>query len=529
VNPLILKRGEIFFVSIVSTILILVTSLPHLFAFFDTSLGEKYLGASSLLSGDYYSYLSWITQAHDGVFLMRDLYAPEYEGGYLFHPLFLLLGLFAKFSGLGAPLAYHFARIFFIGVFCFSVHLLYSLFTKNIRERQTALLLLVSAGGFGAFFGKFSADISMPEINMFLSLHISLLNIVSLSLATLFAYVALRYLHERNWRVVIVGALLLSALALVHTYDVILFGMIFFVYAITRFIAYRDYDFLMNMLWVFALTLPSIIWQSVVLLNDQALSMWYFLQVSTFSPNLFSYVSGLGVLLLLACWGMHTCLRDRTRETLFFVVWLTVVFLMLYNPLLPSLGRKFVEGIQIPLAFFASIAFLQLFHKGVMLRIFALFLAFLLIATNVEMLYKDIFYYSSHERPRAISSDEVSAMKWIRENTSHSDIFLSEVFIGNIIPALTARPVYMGHNDQTLNFELKNHILGYAFAYGHNVPHLWAKLLNDGEISYVVEDKEVRSLGGQIGLIEGLVPVFMTDSIVVYKVFQRGSFAGSDQ
>lgn len=505
--------------SAVAVALILVTSLPYIFGYMSTPSSRMYLGVSHFLPGDYYSYLSWITQAQGGAFFLRDLYAPEYQGGFLFHPLFLLLGFFSKFFTLSVVVAYHVARVFLIGVFCFLAYALYSLVTKNPLERRIALLLLVSSSGFGFFLGKFSADLSMPEIGIFFSSYLSVLNMASLSLILLLAILTLRYFHERHWLMIIISAGILSILSLIHTYDVILFGGILFAYSLVRLTIYKESEFLMNVLWVFVLTLPSLIWQSIVLVHDESLSVWYFVQMSTFSPSLLSYISGLGILLFSALVGMRIVARSFSKEVLFFFVWLVIVFLILYNPFLPALQRKFIEGIQIPLAFFSSIAFLYLFNKGGTMKLVAVFLIGISLLTNVQIILEDMFIYLPNEKPRSISLDEAHALEWIKKNIGANDVILSEVFMGTIIPAFTARPVYMGHNDQTLNFEMKNHLLGYAFSLGPTAPRLWSKLLHDGHIRYVVEDSQVREIGGGVAGVHGLIPVFRSDTVVIYEVF----------
>jgi|GEM_PF-2810830 len=512
-----LARKELFFVSAVAITLIIVTSLPYFWGYHSVTSG-KYLGASYFLPGDYYSYLSWITQAENGTIFMRNLYAPEYQGGFLFHPIFLLLGLLSKLFAISAPVIYHLARIFFIAVFCFFVYALYSLMTEKIQERRVALLLLVSTAGFGSFLGKISADIWMPEINMFFSFYLCVLNVASLSLVLLFAIVVLKNFHKRNWLAVVFCAGLLSTLSLIHSYDVILLGGIILVYSIARIILYGEFEFFMNVLWTFALTLPAVIWQSTVLANDEGLSMWYFTQMFTPSPILFSYIFGLGILLFFACIGIYFSHSTISREKLFFLVWLAVVFLLLYNPFFPDLQRRFSEGIQIPLAFFASIAVLFFLNKRRVVRFVVILLLVTSLLTNIQIIYKDMFVYPSSEKPRMLSRDEVAAIEWINKNVETNDVVLSEVFMGNIIPALTGRLVYMGHSDLTLNFAMKNHLLGYAFALGPSAPRLWSRLLHNGHIRYVVEDNEVRALGGSLRYVFGLKPVFLSDTVVIYSV-----------
>lgn len=79
--------------------------------------GEVFLGSPLVGPADYYSYLAWITQAREGEILFYNYSAsPQLSStGALFHPIFLVLGVIAKYTALSPMTLYHGAT----GVFGF--------------------------------------------------------------------------------------------------------------------------------------------------------------------------------------------------------------------------------------------------------------------------------------------------------------------------------------------------------------------------------------------------------------------------
>jgi len=79
----------------------------------------------------------------------------------------------------------------------------------------------------------------------------------------------------------------------------------------------------------------------------------------------------------------------------------------------------------------------------------------LLSLTNLYNIFQEVVLYSNYSTPYYISRESYEAMLWIKNNLSRDQVILAEPVDGNIIPAITANVVYLGHGHQTADWTTK--------------------------------------------------------------------------
>ena len=163
--------------------------------------GARLSGLHTLNSEDTPTYYAWIEQARRGQLRFRQLFTSEPHEPALVNPLFLLIGAFARATGLGNAAAYHAARVL-LGLAM--VPLLYAFLRVCLPggpARAAARAILLFAGGLGWLFrlagappDRWPIDLWVPEASLFLSLVESPLNLASYGLWAGVSAAALRAL-----------------------------------------------------------------------------------------------------------------------------------------------------------------------------------------------------------------------------------------------------------------------------------------------------------------------------------------------
>jgi hypothetical protein len=217
-------------------------------------------------------------------------------------------------------------------------------------------------------------------------------------------------------------------------------------------------------------------------------------------------------------------------------IWVFSAALLVFAPL--DQQRRYVLGVQIPLAILASIGltrvalpalkqtatFRRLIQKprysvaGLERLFIVLFLAIMSLS-NIYIL-ADLSANLSFEQPYPFfrTRAEIAAIEWLQANTDRSDIILTGYQTGNYLGAHAGNLVVIGHWAETTDWERK-YREAYRF-YNSLTDDVWRQdFLNYYDVSYVWLGPEERSLG-QYNLDEAdyLRTVYRRDGIELYKV-----------
>jgi len=518
-NQLVTRKewGIVFFIAF---FLMLLSVVPYIYAQLATNGGTIFIGTHILNSSDTYSYLSWIEQARNGSILFKVLYTSEAQLAILLHPLFLILGLINRLIDVPNIVLFHSARFIAGIVFCFIAYRFIADYFNKKTERLICLLVLLTSSGLGWLVGGKSSDLWMTESVTFLSLYESLINIVSLSLM-LGLFIQLR----RNPASIIIPALLINILTLTHSYYFVSAIVLAGLYLLVDYYHTKSVHNGRAFLWILALSLPSVIWQSWVLIKNSSLGIWATLQTNTPAIAPVYYLTGYGLLLLFGVIGLVVSQRQKQiHDRLFLVGWIVVTAVLMYLPVLSRFQRKFNEGLHIPIAILACMGILWCYYsipnkfrsgRYVFLISYIAVLSF----SNILLVTRDIREFGLHKQPYFITSMQREALVWLSRQSEKNGIILSGYYMGNLAPAYTANLVYVGHYDQTVNFllkyELVTQLLSTKVVYKDPLKYFVAQ----NGINYIVIDEEVRSWGGFDATGRDYLELaYSNEDVQIYKV-----------
>jgi len=180
------------------------------------------------------------------------------------------------------------------------------------------------------------------------------------------------------------------------------------------------------------------------------------------SPIMLSYLLGFGAVAVLAASGL-LILRRRPRRTYadwLLIGWVGVTAIAVNAGPVISFERRCIEGVFIPLCLLAAIGMaewvipwlqgrLHLDERRARQAAIAVLLVCIL-PTNI-MLLADGFA----SKQAVIPTDWVRAYEWLAHNTGRHDCVLTSPLVGNHLAWIAVRPVYVGHTQQTIDFERK--------------------------------------------------------------------------
>ena len=514
----LITRDEWKFVAIIGSTILFFASAPYFIGYFFVPSDTFYLGISAQNTADDMSYLSWIEQARGGATFFRELYTTEFAPANLFHPLFLLLGFAGKAFFLPSILIFQLGRVFFGALLFFVAYRFIAFFTDEVSVRRSAFLFLGITSGLGFLFGLYSPDLWMPESITFFALFDSVLDLSAMLLMIGIFSTILRSLRGRNRTAMLLGAFLLNMLIVIHPYNAVIVLAVSVLFALSRVFLSHERALLWNVLELFLLSFPAFFWQLHVLSSNEALGVWYFLQTKAVSPPFLDYMKTYAPYIL--C--MIPLFLDKNRRVIFaryqlLFLWVVVSFLFAYAPV--AYQRKFVEGVHIPLALLAAFGVSSLRRE--LSRVFVPAILILLSVTNVLLLVTQTRSILRYTWPTSLSREEYRATEWIARNIPPDQSILAGEFMGNVIPAMSARFVYLGHVDQTTNYDLKRSFMHQILAPGVSHERTWKVLRAHTNVRYVLVDKEMRRQGeGLLTGISGMTLAYENSDIQIYRLMK---------
>ncbi len=288
-----------FLIALIAVAVVLA-SVPVIYALLSRPTGSSYIG-SVFGTDDQMVYAAWMRQAMDGRLLMDNRFTIAPQPSLTVHVYFFALGLVAKLVGI--PTAANLARLVFGGAFLALLYRLVRRLSTNVYCTKLALTLSLVGGGLGflvwhnfgvaivkpepsfltaAMLGKLPTDIWQPEGFVLPSMLTSSLFMVSLCLIV---YVLQCVVDAReDWRKVAPGAVAFGVLMNIHSYDVLLVGIILVGLLISSLVQKQFRAvWLARVLVIIAGVIPAALWFVYVLRNDPVFQARA--ATETFSPN----------------------------------------------------------------------------------------------------------------------------------------------------------------------------------------------------------------------------------------------------
>lgn len=503
-----------------------LTCVPYIIGYAITPTGYHFLGFIYNMD-DACVYLSWMRQAADGHFFLRNLFTTEPQSGQGFNLFFLALGTFARIAHLPLVSVFHLARIAAGVALLLAIYRISAFWFEDERSRRMGLLIVGLSAGFGwAFRGdvadlmRASVDRWQPEAITFLSLYASPLYSFPILLMVGSLYFLVRHEKTGDWKYPIYAGLILLVLANIHTYDVITIGLIWAMYSAYRLIR-KDVRPVFGGLIAAAIAAPSAVYQYHFYAIDQVFRARA--AVPTPSPAIYWYAAGYGLLIPLALYGIWRSVKQH-RDIGLLICWPAAGFVASYLPI--AFQRKLLLGIHIPISLLATLGVMGLMEYIPIKRrtLVTIALIGLLIPSNMVFLSRDIVRVLTNEISTGAhvpyaSDNELAALEYLRIHSRPGDLILAVPPTACLIPGFAGRPVYCGHWGETLDFRRKFWEV-FAFYSNKETPDQRLDFLREHGFSYVVgyhQEEGVRMVNFDAQPAPYLKPVFRTEELTVYK------------
>lgn len=452
--------------------IIALSSIPYLWGWWLTPHGAQFTGLTHNID-DGAVYLSWMRQAADGHFFIRNLFTAESQPARAFNILFLLMGGVTRLLHIPLIWAFHLFRAGLGIALIFVVWKFSRLFLdKRARMLLIPVIGLTSGVGWlipGATAPNGSVDVWQPEAITFLSIYLNPLFIAGLVLMIgAFYWLELARRTGRS-RYAVCAGLSMLALGNVHTYDVITVACVWTAYVVV--LAFSDRKAFGKTIRLSAIAglvaAPSVAYQAYILSIDPVFRARANTVIT--SPPIWSFLTGYGCILLGAAAGAWLYTRAAWRgpfpqpstfnSQLLLISWSVVGFVVPYIPVAQQ--RKLIMGVQIPIAILCAYTLAWLLTRlprtvgwGVVATVFLLS-----VGSNARFLAQDMRLLGddrtvTHYRPYLLDS-EVDAMRFLRRTAAPSDVILAPPDIALFTPAFAGRRVYYGHWSETPGYGAK--------------------------------------------------------------------------
>ncbi len=412
---------------------------------------------------DYNPHLRWARQAWEGKGRFVNLYTTEPHPALTFNLHDWLLGRFCRWTGMPLHFGSRLSHTVAVIVFVFAAWWLAKPFLTE-PQQLTYLVMLCFLGGF--------PWLAMPEANTFIALATMPWFVWGKALAALMMGSLVRTL-EGDWRWAIVGGIAGVVLGNVHPYALapigygmlLWFGSMIWLRRTQQAARWTPCTGVVSAIVI----LPAIVsaaWQAWAILSDPIYRAEFQFPLET--PPLWTFVINYGVIGVLSGLALPFTWRQARDENdgrwWLLATWLLGAFLAVH--LTPtSQPRKLIEGGYLPMCVCAAWAW----HEFVLPRSHAFRLhpltALLAIGSlapltfwrdNVQVFRQDEHLSLHHQEiPCYLHESHIQLARWLERHAEPGDAILCAYQLGNYLPVLTGRRVFVGHWAGTLQVNPK--------------------------------------------------------------------------
>jgi hypothetical protein len=390
------------------------------------------------------SYLAKMQIGYQGLWQFRLPYtANPGEGTYLFL-FYIFLGQISRLFHLPIIFFYHLIRLF-SATFLFLILMLRIKYLfpllKNMEWGQVWIVFGAGLGWIGSLIGVFSSDYWVAEAFPFLSSFAT--PHFTLGLAILIIIVTGQEKEESSHRKVTI-VLLSLILSIIMPFGVVVALLVVAGYEFWKIIINRKIRLGISP-WLIVGGFPFLIYQFYIIQIHPILKVWNF-QNQTPSPTLFDFALSFLPALGFAVWGGWKALRCNEDKLYIYIVWFMLGVILIYIPF--NLQRRFIFGLYVPIVILAMRGLIDVSEKMKRAWLGSVFM-FLSIPTNFLIIVAGLFGCISHNPAIYLTTDEYTALVWIKENLPGDAVILSSPEMGKYIPAQTGRRVVYGHPFET--------------------------------------------------------------------------------
>lgn len=541
-----INKKEWRLIAIVIFIVVIITSLPHLYGFLNTPAKYYYTGSQRVNSADIQVYFSYLEQVKQGHWFFKDLFTSEPQQRIIFNPLWLGIGLLAKFFHLSSFLAFQLARIFLIPIFLILAYVFIVYFFSDEIKRKICFIALIFSSGLGALLSRYwskffyfangyanmPVDLWVPESNTFFTLYYSPHFIASLTLFVLIFFLMLLAFTNNKLKYSLWAGLAGLFLFSFHPYHFFTITAVLGVYLLVLFIKNKKikWNFLIYYLILLFVSSFSILYYLLLNYYDW-LTLQRTFQNICLTPKLWLVLISYGLGLIFALIGVYSFYKNKkiNNNFIFIITWFVVQFLLIYSPL--RFQVRLTEGLHIPIiilcvtGLFFMKDYLQKINSQKIFgfltgKIFFFFFFIIFFSfSNLFVLAVDLAGILIQSPVYYISQDKASAMFWLKDSTSEDEVIFSNLYNGNLIAGISGRAVYVGHRGETAYFNEEKTILAKWFFRNNEMDEKKQEFLKKNKIDYIFYSRKEDTLEDfQLGKNNYLEEVYKNKEIIIYKV-----------
>ncbi len=489
------------------------------------------------------SYLAVMQLGVRGEWRFISLYTPEPQRGVWMYTHYILLGHLARWTDLPPLAIYHGARAVCGLVLLLVVYRFACFCLRRHTVCWTAFLLVALSSGVGWFSEIFwptgpggISPLDFWFLDAYTFLGILTFPHFALAWTALIVtfWAALAYDANRRPASLLIGGAAAFIATAVHPTLALVIGGVLAVYGVYLWITGRRFPDHWMVSGLPILSGAGIVGVYLLLAfrADPVLTSWG--QATMTSPPPQYFLSGYGLLGLLALAGTFDMVKRRDRRGVFLVSWVTATFLLAYAPF--NLQRRLLEGVHIPISLLAAVGLHRcvlpvvarsrpvraLARLGYPRRRAVWLVRSLLIAltwlSNLYLVGSASLVVWARSPALFHSADQLAAFDWMADNLGWDNTFLASYETGNLIPAWTGRRVFLGHWAETLDWPERETQVATFFDAATTDPWRVA-LLCRHQITHVFHGPEERALGGfDPATVPYLEPVFRRGEVTVYRV-----------
>ena len=492
---------------------------------------------------DQSTYLMWAAQVRDGHLLVHDPHTSESHPPLLPSLPWLAVGLLARALHLPLLWAYHGLRVLLGLVYLLVAWGLVAEYLRGRAERAFAWVAIALGSGLGIIAdainhvaGKRVAGTAdwMPETWGFHSIAVEPHFALALVLIAGLAWVLLASYRQgaesgpagrpappgtAMWKLALAAAGLAAVLTLVHPFDIAVWGPLLVAHTVGCWLWGGRRVHWANVAALLGVIPPAgfLLWQ---MRTNPIFEAWARQNVLP-SPPMLSYLLGFGAVGVLAMSGL-VILRHRQQRACadwLIIGWVAMTAVMVNAGPVISFERRCIEGLHIPLSLLAAIGmtgwlmpWLQKRWRLDERRARQVAMAALLVCilpTNIKLL-ADGFVAGQ----AVIPADWVGAFGWLAHNTAPEDCMLTSPLVGNHLAWMAVRPVYVGHTQQTIDFERKAGEVERFFD-AHTSPARREELLAKTGCRWVIAHDSQRQAADEL---PDLQRVYGNATVSIYRV-----------
>jgi hypothetical protein len=485
---------------------------PFLWRSFTTPENKVFTGAQ-FYTDDYAVYVSYLKQGEQGRWTVTDKYTHEPHPASLIHEEYLLWGKLWGWLGVSPILAYHLGRLVFGLLF---LSLTYLLLLKFFPGTQESVLRLASLALI-CFSAGFIEKTGLPYLNWLTEVdptqRLASLMHYLIGFDSLLAIFIIFWSQKKNWLWVlalsiITGFILPSSLLMVVT-TLLIFGVL------TRFSDKGLGKLILVLLLGF---LPFLLY-SLYIFKIPPWSHILALEKTNRGPfTLEQYLLSLGIIAFVFPLGLLD-LKNRRRLVLFLLSWIAATFIWIFG-LADIFGFNPTRFLQIPvfipLAVLGVLGVSRVFKKP---PISGMLICLMLLAglPTIRLSFKNQLLLNADYPPLVYPNKSlVEAMTFLEENSQPEELVLTFYYAGNLLPFFSGNQVYLGHLQETLDYDLKA-AKAKEFFVGKMAPEQARQFLEESLTNYVFWAPQEKSFGGRIDKYSFLAPVFNNEEVIIFR------------